>query len=297
MNWTPESKILVQGIGNTRGSYYATRMKAYGTNIVAAIIAGKGGQLLDDIPVFDLVEQAIEELGEVQTTAIFARPESVLDAALEAIAAGIRQIVLVSRGVPSLDMISLLEKARSTNTLILGGGSAGIIIPEKVWIGTVEPQYYTLGKVGLISRSHSLSYEVAIALNQAGLGESIAINLGTDRIIGSSFEQWLQILEQDKDTEVIVLIEQPNGNISPESVEYIANNINKPVIVYIAGLEVPMPRDFTDALSIITTQISHSVPVTNRNQQIIAALKKARVSVAKRPSQVSQLVERALKKT
>ena len=296
MNWTPESKVVVQGITQPLGSYYAARMKAYGTNIVAGISAGQSGQQIDDIPVFDLVEEAIERVGEVETTLIFVEPDRVLDAALEAIAAGIRQIILISSGIPPLDMVRLLKKAQATNTLILGAGSAGIIIPEKIWLGTIEPQFYTPGNVALISPSDSLSYEVALALNQAGLGQSIAVTLGTERIIGSNFEQWLQILEQDEATEVIVPIEQPNGNISPAFANYIASNITKPVIVYIAGLQVPVERNFTDALSIITTQVAYSVPATNQDQQTIAALNKAKVNLAKYPAQIPELIKNLLKK-
>ena len=296
MNWKPNSKIIVQGITNNLGSYYTTRMKSYGTNIVAGICAGKGGQHLFDIPIFDLVEEAIAKVGAVETTIIFVAPDKVLDAALEAIAAGIKQIIIVTAGIPPLDMVRLLKKARATNTLILGCGSGGILVPEKIWLGTIEPHFYTPGKVGLISRSDSVCHEVALALKEAKLGESIAVTLGKQRIIGSSFEQWLEILDRDNNTEIIVAIEHPNGHISPTLAQFIAKKIKKPTIAYLTGLEVPVERNFIDALSIITTQVSYSVPSTNQEQKTISALQKAGVKVAHRPSQIPQLVKEILKK-
>ncbi|MDJ0723497.1 MAG: CoA-binding protein [Prochloraceae cyanobacterium] len=296
MNWKPNSKIIVQGITNNLGSYYTTRMKAYGTNIVAGICPGKGGQHLFDIPIFDLVEEAIEKVGEVETTIIFVAPERSLDAALEAIAAGIKQIIIVSAGIPPLDMVRLLKKARSTGTLILGCGSSGILIPEKMWLGTIEPHFYTPGKVGLISRSHSVCAEVALALNQAQLGQSIVVTLGKQRIIGSSFEQWLEILDRDDRTEIIVAIEHPNGLISPTLADFIAKKIKKPTIAYLAGLEVPIERNYIDALSIVTTQVSYSVPAINQEQKTILALQNAGVKVAQRPSQIPKLIKNILKK-
>lgn len=291
MNWNPSSKIIVQGITNTLGSYYTNRMKAYGTNIVAGICAGKGGQHLFDIPIFDLVEEAIAEVGEVETSIIFVAPDRALDAALEAIAAEIKQIILVSAGIPPLDMVRLLKVAQATNTLILGCGSAGILIPEKIWLGTIEPHFYTPGKVGLISRSNSVCYEVALALNKAQLGQSIAVILGKQRIIGSSFEQWLEILDRDNNTEIIVAIEHSNSHISPSLADFIAKKIQKPTITYLAGLAVPIERNFIDALSIITAQVSYSVPATNQEQKTISAWQKVGLKLADRPSQVPKLIK------
>ena len=296
MNFKPNSKIIVQGITNNLGSYYTTRMKSYGTNIVAGICAGKGGQNLFDIPIFDLVEEAIAQVGSVETTIIFVAPDRALDAALEAISAGIKQIIIVSAGIPPLDMVKLLKKAETTKTLILGCGSAGIIIPNKIWLGTIEPHFYTPGKVGLISRSDSLCYEVALALNKAKLGESIVVTLGTQRIVGSNFQQWLEILNRDRNTEIIVAIEHANGHISPTLGEFIAQNIKKPTIAYFAGIELPVERNSIDALSIITTQVSYSVPTTNQEQKTIYALQKAGVKIAKRPAQIPELVKEILQK-
>jgi succinyl-CoA synthetase alpha subunit len=295
MKLTPDSKILIQGISEPLASYYAPRMKAYGTKIVAGVSAGKGGQEIAEIPLFDLVEQAISQVGEVETSLIFVEPYGVLDGALEAINAGIRQIIIISRRVPPLDMVYLLKKAQGSNTFILGSGSQGILIPDQLWLGIGEPSFYKPGKVGLIGRADSLRDEVALTLSQAGLGQSMAVSLGTDGIIGSNFEQWLQTFEEDEATEAIVLIGQPNGSAEARAAEYIASAIEKPVIAYLAGLQAPLEQSFGDAATIIANQLSHSVATTSTDKQTLTAFKEAKVTVAKRPAQIPELVKKALK--
>lgn len=294
MKWKPDSKILIQGITDKLGLAYATRMQAYGTNLVAGISVGQGGQQLEGIPIYDLVEEAIAQVGEIETTLIFVEPYQVLDAALEAIAAGIGQMIIISSGVPPLDMVRLLKKAQATNTFILGSGSQGIILPKKLWLGISEPQFYTPGKVGLVSRTDRLSDEVAYQLSQAGLGQSIAVSLGTDGIIGSTFEQWLQVLEEDEATEALVLLGQPNGTAEVIAAEYIASAIEKPVVAYIAGRFAPVERGFGDATTIIANQLSYSPPATT-NKQTLAAFKQAKVGVAQSLFDIPTLVKKALK--
>ena len=296
MDWTPESKVLVQGINEPLASHYAAEMKAYGTNVVAGVCAGWGGEHLHEIPVFDLVEQALEEVGEVDVSLIFANPYWALDAALEAIAAGIARIILISSGVPPLDMVRLVKKAQATGTLVLGPGSAGIIVPDTILLGTVSPQYYSAGTVGLISRMNCPTYEVALALTQAGLGQSIAIHLGTGGIAGSNFERWLQILEKDKTTEAIILIGQPGSSNEETAASYIATAINKPVIAYLPGIHAPVGQRLEDATAIVAANLSVPAPDTSTAKQKIAAFEKAKVTVAKRPSQIPNLVTKALKK-
>jgi succinyl-CoA synthetase alpha subunit len=294
MQWTPDSKVLVQGIATPLGAYYAARMKAYGTNIVAGVSVGNGGEQISEIPVFDLVEEAIAEVGAIDIGLIFVEPYKVLDAALEAIAARIGQLIIISRGVPPLDMVYLIRKARATNTFILGSGSHGAIVPEKIWLGISEPKFYTPGKVGLIARTDRLGDEIALTLTKAGIGQSIAVSLGTDGIVGSTFEQWLQTLEEDENTEAIVLLGQPEGNAEIAAAEYIAAAIEKPVIAFIAGFQAPVERGFGDAATIIAAQLSHPTPTRNTDKQVLAALRQAKVSIAKRPSEIPKLLQKVL---
>ncbi|MFM7441366.1 MAG: CoA-binding protein [Snowella sp.] len=295
MKWQSDSKILIQGVAEPAAAYYATRLYASGTQIVAGVESGQGGSQVGEIPVFDLVEQAVAAKGEIDITLIFLPPYRVLDGALEAIAAGIRQIIIISAGVPPLDMVYLLREAQTTNTFILGSGSQGLLLPGKLWLGTSEPEFYTPGSVGIVSRTEQLMGEIARELTQAGIGQSIAVSLGTDSIIGSTFEQWLQILEEDEATEAIVLLGQPNGCAEIAAAEYIAAAIEKPVVAYIAGLHAPVERRLADATTIIAAQLSHSVPAISTDKQAISAFKQAQVKVAKRPSEIPQLLKTALK--
>ncbi|MFW6358250.1 MAG: succinate--CoA ligase subunit alpha [Chroococcales cyanobacterium] len=295
-NWQPESKVIIQGITEPLGLHFASSMKAYGTTLVAGVSPGQGGQEIEGIPVFDLVEQVIEEVGEVQTSLIFVEAYRVLDAALEAIAAGIRQIILITGGIPPLDMVRLMRKAQATKTFILGPGSAGIIIPNKVLLGVTEPQFYSPGNVALLSRSDFLTYEVAHNLTQAQLGQSIAVNLGREGIVGSSMTDWLPILAQDNNTDAIVLIGHPNGGDEDKAAAYIASEIKKPVVAYIAGRQAPIDKPLGDASMIIAAQLSGAVPNTTTAQDKVEALEKSGVPVAKSPSEIPSLVKKVLKK-
>lgn len=297
MNLTPDSKVMIQGITQPLGAYYAARMKTYGTNLVAGVSVGNGGQELYGIPVFDLVEEAISKCGFIDTTIIFVEPYWVLDAALEAIDGGISQIVVVTGGVPPLDMVRLLRTAEVTGTLIIGPSSSGIIVPGKVLLGTQEIEFYTPGSVGLISRTSALTYEVALALNQSQIGQSIGVNLGSEPLVGSSFRQWLDVLAIDKTTKAIVLVDQTGGSSEEGMAEYIAKTINKPVVVYIAGYSTPEDKQLGDASSIIAAQLSGPVTIATTSQHKVEVYKQAKVPVAERPSQIPKLVKKLLKKS
>lgn len=295
MNFTPDSKVLVQGITQPLASFHIARMKAYGTNIVAGVGAGQGGQEFHDIPVFDLVEQASQYAGSIDATIIFVEAYKALDAALEAIDAGIRQIILVTSGIPPLDMVHLLRIAKITDTLIIGPSSSGIIVPGKVLLGTQESEFYTPGSVALISRAGTLTYEVALALTQAELGQSIGINLGNDAIVGSSFRQWLEVLAIDEQTKAIVLVDRTGGGSEEETAQYISQSMDKPVVVYVAGCNTPVDKQVGNASAIIAAQLSGPVTNATTAQHKVAAFKQAKVPVAGRPSQIPDLVKKALK--
>lgn len=297
MNLTQDTKVLVQGITQPLGTYYTDRMKAYSTNVVAGVSIGKGGQDVHGIPVFDLVEQAYQQTGPFDVTIIFVESYSALDAALEAIDAGIGHIILVTSGIPPLDMVCLLRKAEATDTLILGPSSSGIIVPGKVLLGTQESEFYTPGSVGLISRAGTLTYEVALSLTQAKLGQSVSINLGTEAMVGSSFRQWLQHLAMDEKTKAIVLIDQAGGGSEEATAAYIAAAIDKPVVVYVAGSHTPVDKQVNDAGAVIAALLSGPVTSATTAQHKVEAYRQAKVTVAERPSQIPDLVKKALKKT
>lgn len=294
MKWQADSKILVQGITSALGTHYSSRMKSEGTNIVAGISLDAETPKIEGIPVFNLVEEAVQKIGEIEISLIFNPPYEVLDAALEAIAAGIRQIVIITSGVPPLDMVTLLDHAQVTNTFILGSGSEGLLVPQQFWLGINEPEFYTPGPIGMISRCDRLIDEVARELTQANLGQSLAISLGSDGIIGSNFEQWLQIMEEDDTTEAIVLLGQPNSSAEFMAAEYIASAIEKPVIAYISGIHAPIERNFGDATTIIASQLSYNVSAESIEPKTVTVLKKARVKIAPSPAEIPKLVKGVL---
>lgn len=295
MNFTPDSKVLIQGITEPLGLAYAPVMKQYGTHIVAGVSPGYGGQAVQGIPVFDMVEQALPVVGMVDTTIIFVEPYLALDAALEAIVAGIHQIIIISEGVPPLDMVRLLRKAEATETLVLGPNCPGVIVPGQVLLGTHPIDFYTPGTVGILSRSGTLTYEVALELTRAGLGQSISVGIGSDAIVGSSFAQWLQILDEDENTEAIVLVGEIGGDGEEAAAGYIAEAIDKPVVAYIAGRTAPKGKHIGHASAIIASQIADLHGGFGTAESKIAALKRAKIPVAERPSQIPSLIKKVLK--
>jgi succinyl-CoA synthetase alpha subunit len=297
MNFTVDSKVLVQGIVEPLGSLYVPIMCAYGTPIVAGVSSGYGGTTVENIPIFDLVEQVFDITNQIDTALVFTPPYEVLDAALEAIAAGIRQLVLITEGVPPMDMVRLLREAEATETLVVGSSSPGVIVPGQILLGTHPPYCYAPGSVGVISRSGTLTYEVALELTRAGLGQSIAVGIGGDRIHGSSFQQWLQILEEDERTEAIVLIGEIGGDDEEQAAHYIAETIDKPVVAYIAGTTAPKGQPSSHAGAIIASQIAGLGAEIGTAASKLAAFKQAKVPVAERPSQIPKLVEQALTKS
>ncbi len=294
MNLKPDSKVLIQGFCEFITATHVAQMKAYGTNLVAGVDPGCGGEeLLYGLPIFDLVEEVIGQFGVIDTTIICVHPYQVLDAALEAIASGIRQIIIISPGVPPLDMVQLLRKAEATETLVVGPNSPGIVVPGRILLGTQPSEFYTPGSVAILSRSSTLTYEVARELTLAGLGQSISVSIGSDGVVGSSFIQWLEILDEDETTQIIVLVGQPGGGREEAAARYITEAIDKPVVAYIAGIKAPPVKHWrqTGTLAAVVGRD----PDFGTAKSKLAAFSEARVPVAERPSQIPELVIKALK--
>ncbi len=287
-----DSQILIQGVDNSLTLAAVSRMQAYGTKIVGMTIAGKGGQQLGDLPIFDLVEQAQAALGSIETSLIFVPAYEVLDAALEAIAAGIPQLVIVTRGVPPLDMIRLLRHAAITNTLILGSGSAGIIIPDRLLLGIYQPQLFSPGTVAIISRNQSLTAEIASELNQANLGQSIVIHIGSDPLVGSSCRLWLEWLQLDPLTESIVLVGDICWDSEAATAAYLLQQQGKPVVAYLAGIHASTPHPSTDAAIVLSHTLSKPIHHADTIQQRIETYKRAKIPVAKKIGQIPHLLKK-----
>lgn len=292
MSFTAANRVLVQGITDALGIIHVPLMIRYGTRVVAGVSPGYGGETLEGVPIFDAVEQAIATVGAIDTSVIFSPPYLALDAALEAIAAGIRQIILLTEGVPSIDLIRLIRQAEATETLLVGPTCPGIIVPGQILLGTHPPEFYTPGSVGIVSRSGTLTYEIALGLTRAGLGQSIAVGIGGDRIVGSSFQQWLQILDEDDATEVIVLVGEIGGDAEDRAARYIAEVIDKPVVSYIAGRTAPRGHQMGHAGAIIAAQSRGMREPIGTVERKIAAFRKAGIAVASRPSEIPALVNK-----
>ncbi|MBO1049248.1 MAG: CoA-binding protein [Dolichospermum sp. UKL201] len=292
MNLTTESKVLIQGFCEFISATHIAQMQAYGTNLVAGVNPGYGGKQIYNLPVFDLVEEVVAKFGQIDTTIICVQPYQVLDAALEAIASNIPQIIITTAGVPALDMVQLLRKTEAGETLIIGPNSPGIIVPGKILLGTHEREFYIPGSVGIVSRSSTLTYEVAWELTKAGLGQSIGVSIGSDAIVGSSFLQWLQILDEDETTEAIVLIGQPGGESEEAAGQYIAEAIDKPVIAYIAGRHAPTTQNWQET-GTLASVIGRSANFGTAESKL-AAFKSAKIPVADSPSQIPKLLKNIL---
>ncbi len=292
MNLTTESKVLIQGFCEFISATHIAQMQAYGTNLVAGVNPGYGGKQIYNLPVFDLVEEVVAKFGQIDTTIICVQPYQVLDAALEAIASNIPQIIITTAGVPPLDMVQLLRKTEAGETLIIGPNSPGIIVPGKILLGTHEHEFYIPGSVGIVSRSSTLTYEVAWELTKAGLGQSIGVSIGSDAIVGSSFLQWLQILDEDETTEAIVLIGQPGGESEEAAAQYITEAIDKPVIAYIAGRHAPTTQSWQET-GTLASVIGRSANFGTAESKL-AAFKSAKIPVADSPSQIPKLLKNIL---
>ncbi len=292
MNLTPNSKVLIQGFCEYITVTHVTQMKAYGTNVVAGVNPGYGGQEIYGLPVYDLVEEVVGQYEAIDTTIICVHPYQALDAALEAIASGIRQLIIISPGVPPLDMVQLLRKAEATETIVVGPNSPGIIVPGKILLGTQPSEFYIPGSVGILSRSTTLTYEVARELTHAGLGQSISVSIGSDAIVGSSFLQWLEILDEDEATKAIVLVGQPGGGREEAAAHYIAEAIDKPVIAYIAGTQAPPVKQWRQT-GTLAAAIGRD-PDFGTAKSKVSAFSHTKVPVAERPSQIPELVKKVL---
>lgn len=294
MNWFNPKKVIIQGITDYQATVCAVQMKAYGTNIVAGVSPGDGGATVEGVPVFDLVEQVQTTIGKVDISLIFVDSYQVLDAVREAIAAGIRKIIIFTSRIPPQDTIELIRYAQETNTQILGPGSHGIVIPQKVWLGSLQPQFYQPGIVGLITSSRHLGYEVAAELNTANIGQSMIVSVGNERILGSDLAHWLATLNKDPNTKAIVAIGQRINQIK-SIIAYSQNHdYDKPVIVYMAGLKTPQAKVYRDAVTIISNHLSASIPIVNRDRQTVKELRKIGIKIAKKPSDIPLIIQKAL---
>ena len=228
------TKVLVQGITGYQGLYHAKLMKNYGTDVVGGTRPGKGGEMVDGFPIFDSVLEAVHQTG-ANASVIFVPAKFTKLAAFEAIDAGIELLVIVTEGVPVVDTMEIINRAKNSNTIVVGPNCPGLMTPGEAKIGIIPGDIVQSGNIGVVSRSGTLTYEVAHQLNNSNLGVSTIFGIGGDPIKQTNFKEVLQLFNDDSSTEKIVLIGEIGGDAEEIAAEYIKNNVQKPVIAFIAG--------------------------------------------------------------
>ncbi len=265
------TRLLVQGITGREGSFHTRQCVAYGTNVVAGVTPGKGGQDLDGIPVFNTIHEAVEKTG-ANASLIFVPSPFAADAIMESAAAGLELTVCITEGIPIHDMMKVVPFLKRHNCRLIGPNCPGVISPGFSKAGIMPGQIHKEGSIGVVSRSGTLTYEVVNQLTQSGLGQSTCIGIGGDPIIGSTFVDILELFDKDPETEGVVLIGEIGGSDEEVAAEYIKNYFKKPVLGFVAGLTAPPGKRMGHAGAIISGSGGTA-------KEKIAAMKKSGIHV------------------
>jgi succinyl-CoA synthetase alpha subunit len=277
-----ETRLCVSGITGREGSFHTRNNRAYGTNVVAGVTPGKGGQDLDGIPVFDTFHRAVEETG-ANTAMIFVPPRFAADSILEAEDAGIALIVAITEGIPAHDELRVYNHlARNPRVRLVGPNCPGILSPGKANVGIIPAAFFREGNVGVVSRSGTLTYQIGNELAQRGFGNSTIVGIGGDPVPGTSFVDALELFEADPETELIVMAGEIGGSAEEEAAEYIAEHVSKPVVAYIAGVTAPPGKTMGHAGAIV----SGSSGTAKAKQE---ALEARGVRVGQTPTEVAEV--------
>lgn len=277
-----DTRLLVQGITGSQGAFHTQQMIQYGTNVVAGVVPGRGGQwAVGNTPVFDTVHEAVDTT-DANTSIIFVPAAFAPDALLEAADAGIELIVCITENIPALDMARVRAYLDTMDSILIGPNCPGLITPEAAKVGIMAGHIHTPGNVGIVSRSGTLTYEVVYALTARGIGQSTAIGIGGDPIKGLNFLDVLQRFQQDSTTEQVVLIGEIGGNDEQKAAEFIKTEMSKPVTAFIAGQTAPPGKRMGHAGAIISGGEGTAA-------EKIEALQSAGVAVARYPEEIADL--------
>jgi len=282
------TRVVVQGITGRDGAFHTKQMLAYGTKIVAGVTPGKGGEKIEGVPVFNSVKEAVEKT-KANTSVIYVPSKFAADAIYEAADAGIKLVVCIAEGIPTTEMLKIYHYLKNTNTRLVGPNSPGVITPGMAKVGIMPGQIHKKGKVGVVSRSGTLTYEVAYHLTLNGLGQSTSLGIGGDPIIGTNFIDVLELFQKDPQTEGIVLIGEIGGTDEEEAALFIKKNVTKPVVAFIAGRTAPPGKRMGHAGAIISGGSGTAA-------EKITAFNKVGIKVAESPAEVAVLMKNELEK-
>ena len=283
-----DTKLVVQGITGRDGSFHTRQMMEYGTNVVAGVTPGKGGQKFDDkVPVFNTVYDAVQATG-ANTSVIYVPPMGAADAIMEAVDAGCAFVVCITEGVPVLDMTKVYPYVKERGARLLGPNCPGIISPGQSKVGIIPGRICMPGNVGVVSRSGTLTYEVVYQLTRAGLGQTTCVGIGGDPINGTSFIDCLEAFEKDPNTKAVAMMGEIGGTDEQQAADFVKNHMTKPVVGFIAGQTAPPGRRMGHAGAIISGSAGTAA-------EKIEAFKAAGIGIAVRPMDFVELIKAGLK--
>src|SRR2546426_1858431 len=277
-----ETRLVVQGLTGREGSFHALRNRSYGTQVIAGVTPGKGGQDVEGIPVFDTVAEAVGEAG-VNTAMVFVPARFAADAIYEAVDAGVGTVICIAEGLPAHEMLRIYNYIRPRGITMLGPNCPGALSPGKANVGIIPAEIFRGGPVGVVSRSGTLTYQIGHELTQRGLGNSTIVGIGGDPVVGSSFVDILERFEADDETELIVLVGEIGGDEEEKAARFVQERVTKPVLAYIAGFSAPPGKTMGHAGAIISG--SSGTAAAKKE-----ALEAVGIQVGTTPTEVAQLV-------
>ena len=281
------TRLLVQGITGREGAFHTGRMLESGTRVVAGVTPGKGGQDYEGVPVFDTVEKAVEETG-ANASVIFVPPPFAADAIFESLDGAMSTVCCITEGIPVHDMMRVTDYLQMKEATLIGPNCPGVLSPGKSNVSIMPRDIFMTGNVGVVSRSGTLTYQIVNELTQRGIGQSTAVGIGGDPIIGTDFIEILEKFEADPETECVVMIGEIGGNAEQLAAEYVRSQMDTPVVAYIAGFTAPEGKTMGHAGAIVSGGESTAEAKSE-------ALRRAGISAATNPSEVAELVAEALR--